>query len=515
MYREHVNITVLSNTLDIQKYLEQGLAAHQCRNCHIHTSSNVQDSWDDSDIILCALPIRRLQPYCERMKKNAYLLYIKDAANEVCEDCYETADEVISQAAQKDYIVKRIRYIYEARRQQTTAWLLDTYLNTLIDSMPDLVWFKDNSGLHLKVNRAFCHTVGKSRADIEGKDHCSVWDVDVDDCAATEDIVRREKKTCQFNELVKSPHGLRQFRTYKSPLFTPDGKLMGSVGIGHDITDLENMSTEMEILLNSMPYAILIRDKDGAVLNVNDKFEEFFDTSREKIIGMQYDVWFRSIVTGSRKIKKEANGKSILTFEEDRRILELSHEIIYDIFKSEVGVLCIYRDMTEEYLLEQQLSNNSNTDYLTGLYNRRYFYEYYTDLRKYQQVSILYVDLDHFKAVNDTYGHQVGDEALRISAEVLKKMFPNDLIARLGGDEFLVSKLDIMSGQELLEQGNRLIQQLQKQFETQDCYQKLSASIGISYTNDPLMKIDDLIRESDDALYKAKQHGRAKCLLYE
>lgn len=62
MYREHVNITVLSNTLDIQKYLEQGLAAHQCRNCHIHTSSNVQDSWDDSDIILCALPIRRLQP---------------------------------------------------------------------------------------------------------------------------------------------------------------------------------------------------------------------------------------------------------------------------------------------------------------------------------------------------------------------------------------------------------------------------------------------------------------------
>lgn len=99
-------------------------------------------------------------------------------------------------------------------------------------------------------------------------------------------------------------------------------------------------------------------------------------------------------------------------------------------------MLCIYRDMTEEYLLEQQLSNNSNTDYLTGLYNRRYFYEYYTDLRKYQQVSILYVDLDHFKAVNDTYGHQVGDEALRISAEVLKKMFPNDLIARLGGDDF-------------------------------------------------------------------------------
>ena len=179
-----------------------------------------------------------------------------------------------------------------------------------------------------------------------------------------------------------------------------------------------------------------------------------------------------------------------------------------------LGICGIYRDMTEEYLLEQQLSSNSNTDYLTGLYNRRYFYEYYADLRKFKQISILYVDLDYFKTVNDTHGLWVGDGE-RISAEVLKKMFPKDLIARLGGDEFLVSMTASMSAQELLRQGNRLIHELQKHFERNAYYMNLSASVGISYTTDPVMRIDDLIRESDTALYKAKQQGRSKCQLYE
>lgn len=93
-------------------------------------------------------------------------------------------------------------------------------------------------------------------------------------------------------------------------------------------------------------------------------------------------------------------------------------------------------------MLEQQLSSNSNTDFLTGLYNRRYFYEYYSNRHDFEQISILYVDLDCFKSVNDTYGHQIGDEALKISSQVLQELFPNDLIARLGAMNFLFLKRD-------------------------------------------------------------------------
>lgn len=515
MYHEDVSVAVLSNTFHTQEYLEHKLAEYNLTDCHIHTSSDLIEACRDSDIILCELPVHTLKQIRRQMKEQAVVICICEPDDASSAVCYDEADEVIHRPVRMDYVAKRVFSAYEAVKQREHSWLLDTYLNTLVDSMPDLVWFKDNAGLHLKVNKAFCHTVGKNRADIEGKDHCSVWDVDVDDCAETEDIVRREKKTCQFNELVKSSHGLRQFRTYKSPLFDRYGRIMGSVGIGHDITDLENMSTEMEILLNSMPYAILIRDQEGTVLNVNDKFTEYFAIARTDVANLQYDSWFQALCSDSRMVKREPNGKMVLTFEANKRILEISNEAIYDIFKSHVGDLCIYRDMTEEYLLEQQLSSNSNTDYLTGLYNRRYFYEYYADLRKFKQISILYVDLDYFKTINDTYGHQVGDEALRISAEVLKKMFPNDLIARLGGDEFLVSITEKKSAQELLKQGNCLIHELQRHFEKNAYYMNLSASVGISYSTDPVLRIDDLIRESDTALYKAKQQGRSKCQLYE
>ena len=198
--------------------------------------------------------------------------------------------------------------------------------------MPDLVWFKDINGIHMKVNDVFCQTVGKKKKEIEGKDHCSVWDVKIDDCAKTEDIVKKEKKTCQFNELVKSRNGLRQFRTYKSPLFNPDGELIGTVGIGHDITDLENMSTEMEILFNSMPYAVLLRNQDGVILNINKKFEEYFHTVKNKIIGKTYDDWYHSLLIQQKYMKREDNGKIFLSYEDEERILDMSYENILQTF---------------------------------------------------------------------------------------------------------------------------------------------------------------------------------------
>lgn len=512
MYHEIEIITVFSMFFDIQKVLNDSLVS---QDYQLQTLSKLENGWEDSDIIICDLPILNLSTYRQRMKSDAYLIYICDITNELCIDYYDQADEVLVRPFDFNYLRRRLQQVCKVFKQKEELWLVNTYLNVLIDSMPDLVWFKDNNGIHLKVNEEFCHTVGKKKIEIEGKDHCSVWDVDVDDCAKTENIVRNEQKTCQFNELVKCRHGLRQFRTYKSPIFDKHDNIIGTVGIGHDITDLENMSTEMEILLNSMPYAILIRDKDRIILNVNNKFEEYFNVLKEKIIGVDYDDWYNTLILNFDYIERKTDDKVFLSCGKIERILEISYEKIYDIFKSNVGELCIYRDTTEEFLLEQQLSNNSNTDFLTGLYNRRYFYEYYSNRSNFEQISILYVDLDCFKAINDTYGHQIGDEALKISSKVLQELFPNDLIARLGGDEFLVSKTEVIDEQQLIEQGNNLILLLKQSFEKIIYYRNLSASVGISYTHDKQKKIDDLIKESDTALYKAKQTGKSKCCIYK
>lgn len=443
---------------------------------------------------------------------STYVIYM--GSLEECQHMGALVDELWVRPCSADYIIHRIEILCDAVLEHEVAWHHANCLDVLIDSMPDLVWFKDNAGIHTKVNKMFAETVGKPRAEITGKDHCAVWDVETDDCAATEDIVRRELKTCQFVERVSSSHGMRQFRTYKSPLFDRAGNLMGTVGIGHDITDLENMSTEMEIFLRSMPFAILIKDKDGIILNVNKKFEEYFHTSKEAMITRIYDEWKADVIDEKKSIEHNGYHEVYVSCDDSDHIMEIRYEPIYDIFHEQAGQLCIYRDVTKEYLLEQQILYRSNTDFLTGLSNRRYFYEYISNDHGAAQVSLLYVDLDHFKVVNDTYGHQIGDEALMTVADVLRERFPNDLTARLGGDEFLITLTYTISEEELQRKGDMLVEALHEAFMKNPYFKVLSASIGIAFTDDITQKIDVLIQESDAALYHAKHAGRSMACIY-
>lgn len=110
-------------------------------------------------------------------------------------------------------------------------------------------------------------------------------------CLESDEIVLEERRTCLFDEMVKSKQGMRQFKTYKSPLFDDDGTILGTVGIAHDVTDLANMGAELEIFLRNMPFAILISGNDGRIINVNAKFEEYFAAKEKNIVGKPYEEW--------------------------------------------------------------------------------------------------------------------------------------------------------------------------------------------------------------------------------
>ena len=184
-----------------------------------------------------------------------------------------------------------------------------------------------------------------------------------------------------------------------------------------------------------------------------------------------------------------------------------------------LGIISL-RNVTERYrqeYLKQRLEKQASLDLLTGLYNHvtgELLIKSRIDNSAHMYSAFVIFDIDSFKLVNDTYGHQIGDEVLKISAQILHKLFPNDTITRLGGDEFLVLKYGIISKQELIEQGNNLIIALQEQFKKSRYYYNLSASVGISYTTDNQKIVDELIKESDTALYEAKQTGRSKCCIF-
>ncbi|MFQ9366582.1 MAG: diguanylate cyclase domain-containing protein, partial [Bilophila wadsworthia] len=108
----------------------------------------------------------------------------------------------------------------------------------------------------------------------------------------------------------------------------------------------------------------------------------------------------------------------------------------------------------------------------------------------------------------------IGDGALELVARLMREAFPGDFIVRLGGDEFLICLVGERSLAFLEEKANRLLQSLLEAFQVSDYLRVMSASIGIASSADPGTKLDDLVRQSDIAMYAAKQSGKSRCCVY-
>lgn len=154
---------------------------------------------------------------------------------------------------------------------------------------------------------------------------------------------------------------------------------------------------------------------------------------------------------------------------------------------------------------EEAVIKLANSDMLTGLYNRRYFYNYLSGptLKKFH---LLYLDIDRFKMINDNFGHHVGDEVLIKTAEFLKKVFPETLIARLGGDEFAV--IDFYSTRdEITLKCAELEDKVRTEFAKYGC--GTAVSIGAVYADGVIDDVDKLIQKSDARMYKEKREHHA------
>jgi two-component system cell cycle response regulator len=160
----------------------------------------------------------------------------------------------------------------------------------------------------------------------------------------------------------------------------------------------------------------------------------------------------------------------------------------------------------------------SITDSLTGLYNRQYFNSYLEKLmasarRHDRQFSILFVDIDRFKAVNDTFGYLVGDSVLKKLAVIFEdNLRTSDLVARFGGEEFvlLLSDTDIQGARLLAEKLRSDVESFG--FEGLDGT-NITISIGLSESLDLDGTVNDIVKRADDALYKAKESGRNRIVV--
>ena len=165
------------------------------------------------------------------------------------------------------------------RKDAADAWETAQYLEATINSIPCLIWYKTADGVHEKVNDSFCETVGKTKEQVQGQRHAYIWDVEEDDpaCIESERIVMETERTCVSEECVQTGSDTRLLTTYKSPLYNPDGTVMGTVGVGIDITQerayeasLVEKTRTLETIFTTMECGVLTHSIDGSrILGIN------------------------------------------------------------------------------------------------------------------------------------------------------------------------------------------------------------------------------------------------------
>lgn len=284
----------------------------------------------------------------------------------------------------------------------------------------------------------------------------------------------------------------------------------------------------LEVIINSTDDLIWAKDIQGAHKLFNNKFMEALPAAedghrktKEECYGRGHlFIWelskedyeegeFICMESEHDVIKADAT----LTFEEilkvstgELRNLVTRKSTVHDKHGEIVGTVGIARDVTRELEYKELLEKNAYTDTLTGLYNRRYMYEYMEKQSK-MEFSLLYMDLDNFKYVNDTYGHHKGDEAISLTSQALTEILDDYVVGRIGGDEFIAIGTDV---EKLEEDTKRVKEEIKKLYHSDECFSKLRISIGTSVYNPTTSDIDEAINSADSEMYKNKMERKRK-----
>ncbi len=247
--------------------------------------------------------------------------------------------------------------------------------------------------------------------------------------------------------------------------------------------------------------SIFITDMNNVITFVNEAFIRTYGYSEEDIIGKDGRILGEIDKEGEFYHKKK----------DDREFpVVLTRSVLKDEHGQEMAIVRIAHNITERKQMEEELMRLATTDPLTGAYNRTKFNEIISReierVRRYgQKLSMIIFDIDHFKKVNDTHGHMVGDEVLRTIADIIKKNIRKiEYLIRWGGEEFM-----ILASETELDKAFALAERIKRIIESRgfDKAGRVTISCGVTEFKEDDTE-DSFIKRADDALYMAKKKGK-------
>jgi diguanylate cyclase (GGDEF)-like protein/PAS domain S-box-containing protein len=275
--------------------------------------------------------------------------------------------------------------------------------------------------------------------------------------------------------------------------------------------DLIDQKRLFENLFDESLEGILLMDQDYNVLKLNSKFEEVFGYSEAELLGNNIDNFivpeserekfykYKKQVLSDNKVEAKVRRKT-----KDGTIKYFSlHVIKVELMAGNLGIYAVYDDITEQKKQEEKIKYLSYKDSLTDLYNRRFFEEEMKrlDTKRQLPISIIMADVNGLKIINDSLGHQKGDQLLVKTAKILKSTIRDeDILARQGGDEFAVilPKTEQKSAQQIISRINK------KCKKTENDELRVSIAMGTATKNKIEQDLEEILKQADNDMYQNK-----------
>ena len=396
----------------------------------------------------------------------------------------------------------------------------------LIESSYDIIYTMDLEHNVTFISRAWERLLGHSTEDIINQSFVPyIHPHDVKKLSEfLKEISKKDKRLEIATYRLKHKDGSwRYFSTNALRIKDEHGKVVGFSGTARDITNQkeleETLSFERDTFkktLFSVGDGIIATDQKGLITMINPVAKQFFNERSKFLIGKKLDSFFKvedtsegycleNIALQVVKTKKPIQVKQgmLVTHKNDKFPIEYSASPIEDIHGIEDGVVIVFRDISERVEKQKEIEYLSYHDYLTGLYNRRYYEDY---IKKLDQedlpISLMLLDINDLKKFNDTFGHHVGDQLIQKVSSVIEDIAIDATVCRVGGDEFvIIFEKDV----DLYDLGNQIKERL---IDMNLFGLSVSVSIGFNKRLDKYDPIVDVQKRADKYLYecKAKYH---------
>ena len=409
-------------------------------------------------------------------------------------------------------------------------WIRERHSQILKTAM-DAFWVVGREGKLLEVNTAACTMLGYNEHELLS---LRVSDIEASELPG-EVSCRIEKIMTQGSDRFESRHRGKDGKEIRvevaAKLMPADGNIYVFI---HDISErkkIEEALIDSESLLSAMfrnsPVGLALGDLNTKVfLDVNQRWLQILGYQRDEVVGhrnedikLWVDLELRALILGELAIGRGTREREVQMYSKSREIRSL----LFSVDPIQVGrhtyTLSSISDITDHKAIEEQIHNLAFFDPLTNLPNRRLLldrlnYSMVTSARSAHYHALLFLDLDQFKTLNDTSGHDVGDRLLIEVASRLKNCVrEGDTVSRLGGDEFVVilEQLSESENEAAVQAGavaDKIIHKISAPCDLGTQSYRGTTSIGIALFYGHDVSIDELLKRADLAMYQAKAAGR-------